>query len=239
MRRRDVLVGLGAAAVGTGSVRARHSADGEYERSQPDHVSLEFPQAELETYRPALDLGDSDRSRLQGLWAWRATSPEYDLDWYVYFTVWTHQTGVTDYDSHLGDREPVYVGVNTDSGDIERVLFSAYHWLRGGAQAPGIPLTDETHPAMQVIAPWHHYTLGEPGAGILPDVNDLASGADGLSTWLANGLREDLRVGAVHNPAIMQVETDWWRDDLAGRLQVFQLELFRVLGIADDGGLPL
>lgn len=231
--RRQVLTGLGAATLGSGVASASHAPDGEYAATKPAHVTIDFDRAALERYRPALDLGDSDRSRFHGLYGWRATSPEYDLDWHVYWAYWTHQTGVTDYDSHLGDREPVYVGVR--DGEVQTVLFSAYHWLKGSTAGAAIPLTDGTHPSLYVVAPWHHYSVGTPGQGILPDVSDLGA-SDGLSAWLANGLDEDLVPGSCHDPARMLAEGDWWRNDFGGDLQVLQLRAFRLLGIADDGG---
>jgi hypothetical protein len=237
MRRREVLAGLGAAAVGSGTAAANHAPDGEYAATQPAHVTIDFDRAALERYRPALDLGGNDRSRFQGFYAWRATSPEYDLDWHVYWAYWTHQTGVTEYDSHLGDREPCYVGIDPSDGSVQAIVFSAYHWLRGTASAPSIPLTDGKHPALQVVAPWHHYTLGQPGTGVLPDVQDLAA-SDGLSAWLANGLDEDLLPGSCHDPRRMWArEPDWWRNDLSGDLTAFQLSILRQLGAHRDGGI--
>jgi hypothetical protein len=242
--RRDVLAGLGAAAVGAASVStatARHAPDDEYAAAHPSHVQLDFPRSLMERYRPALDLSATDRTRFYGLWGWRARSPEYDYDWYVYWAEWSHQTGVSEYDSHNGDHEPFYVAVDPNTGDVGRVDFSAYHWLHGQAVAPGIPITDGTHPTAVVNAPYHHYTSTPAPNPILPDVEDLA---DVFEAWLANGLdggenpEDGLQPGTVHDPATMRYRGYWWRDNVGGfSTTAFYVSLARKVGFHREGGI--
>lgn len=203
--RRQLLRGSAGLALGTtlvGTVRAGHPDE------QPDHVTISFDRAELKTYRPLLDLRDADGTALQGLWAWIARSPEYDYDWYVYWARWTHQAGFTDYDSHDGDHEPIYVGVDPDTGRVQRLLYSAYHWLKASAGRGAIPFYEGTErPKLYVFSPWHHYRLTER-AGVDVDLVDLQ---DDIDDWLANGMESELAVSQPYDPAAMQSRDHWWQ----------------------------
>lgn len=204
MKRRAFLRGLAGSAVLGGVASATHP------RQQPDHVTITYDKATLEKYRPLLVTSHLNVQPM-ALYGWIATSPEYEYDWHVYWAAYTHQNGVSSYDSHYGDHEPVYVGVK--NGQADRVLYSGYHWLKATAVGASIPLYQNTHPAFRVIRPWHHFALDADKSGSFVEVRDLN---DVFQAWLDNGLESALDPGAVVNPASMRSRPDWWQSDAAG-----------------------
>ncbi len=95
---------------------------------QPDDVTItgyDDATADIEQYQPLLDISDLEvePSRLN---AWRVTSDDYEYDWYCYWVFYAVQTGASEEDSHLPDREPVYVGVS--EGSVETVVTSDWHY---------------------------------------------------------------------------------------------------------------
>lgn len=212
-------VGLGAT---TGSVAATHTDQ------QPDHVTISYDQDRLETYRPLVVTSHLD-VKPTALYGWIATSTEYDYDWYVYFAEYAAQEGVSSYDSHYGDHEPVYVGVA--DGSVERLLYSGYHWIRATAAGESIPLYEETHPALYVINPWHHYALDPQTRGSFVGVRSLV---DVFEAWLDNGMEESLAPGTVVDPATMRTRGDWWRLTAAG-LSLNELYIRTLLTIGFQG----
>lgn len=177
--------------------------------SQPDHVTLEYDAQTLKRYRPLLVLRELDVRPL-ALHGWVARSPEHETDICCYWAEYTHQDGVSDYDSHWGDHEPIYVTVDSDTGDVSSILYSGYHWLAARTTAP--PLYNDTHPKLHVVSPWHHYfTTTEEGMFV-----DLADLTDSFSSWRANGLESSLKEGTVTNPWVMNSRGHWWQDTAAG-----------------------
>lgn len=203
MNRRDFLRRLAAVGAGSVGLTATISPAAALARDEykPEHVSLDFDRERLERYRPRLVFEEASRDQLIGLYGWYATSPEYDTDVAVYWASYTHQEGVTDFDSHYGDHEPLYVFVDSVTGEVQRVVYSAYHWLKGTTA------TSREHPQFTVVHPWHHY-VQTTTEGLLVGVDDLHGVFD---SWLANGLEEDLAPGSVVNPWSMRSRSDWWR----------------------------
>lgn len=233
--RRRVLRGLASGAtVGlvAGAATASHGGDGEY--APPEDVTIDFPADAMDRYRPALELpaDETERSRFIALYGWRARSDDWDRDWYVYWSSWTNQVGAFDATSHDGDHEPFYVGV-VDGQPVE-VLYSAYHWLRGGVTTPALPLVDDTHVNAHVVVPWHQYQVRPTDRHTLPEVRDLGAV---FEAWLDNGLREDLRPQSVHQPPRMREWASWWRDDFGGTLTETIYQAIRPLGLGRQGGL--
>lgn len=212
--RRRILT-TGAAAVGAGTVGAR-VAQADHPRSRPEHVTLRYDQAELEQYRPLLWTGHLE-VRPEAMYGWIAESPEHDTDVYVYVNYFPEQRGVSGFDSHVLDREPCYVFVNP-SGTVDRVLYAAYHWLKGSTHSP--PLSDETHPAFEVAQKYHHYLLDPKRRGSFVEIRQLGT-SDGLDDaavstkfeqWLDTGWEEDLRTASMVNPwSMTNPDVDsWW-----------------------------
>ena len=234
--RRQFLATAGAAA-GIGALSGRASAD--HRTHQPDHVTLSFDRATLERYQPLLELTSEDQSRLIGQYAWTATSPEHDTDAHVYWASYTHQSGVSSYDSHLGDHEPSYVFVDSETGDVVEVVASVYHWLRGRAPAGALTFEDETNVVLRVISPWHQYTA--PSSNSSPYQSQLEDLRDSFDDWLANGLEDSLAPGTVVNPWRMAGPSGrghWWRDTIGGfSTDAFYVSALRTLGFHEAGEL--
>lgn len=207
MKRRAFLASLaGAVTISTGMARADHE-----NRAPPNHVTLSFDRAELEGYRPRLvtrNLGVKPSKQ----YAWIASSPEHETDAYTYWTWYVTQKGRTGRDSHYLDREPVYLFVDEESGDIREVVYSGYHWLAARTRSPTTDLDD--HVLLEVAEDYHHYIRTADDTGELVELEDLD---ETFTEWLANGWEEDLAVGAAQNPWIMSSVDDgagrssWWR----------------------------
>lgn len=203
MRRRTFLSTAGAAAASLVTV-GQVSAAEKYSE-QPDNVTLtgySNAKADIKKYRPLLVLRDLD-VRPTALYAWRATSEDYDLDWYSYWAFYQVQFGHTDDDSHLPDREPIYVGVE-DSGSVVRVLYSKGHYAKATDSDPS--LYEKTHPRLYVVNPHHHYERTEDD-GEFVDLGDMDSV---YSDWLTNGW--SVSRTAVVDPASMTNRDTWWPD---------------------------
>lgn len=226
--RRQVLAAVGIA--GTVAVTGRASAS--HPTARPEAVTLSYDEATLKQYRPKLILRNLDVEPL-ALHGWVARSPDRETDVCVYWAEYTHQNGVSEYDSHFGDHEPVYVAVDSESGAVREVVASVYHWLRGRTTTPTL---DGQHPLLRVISPWHHYTAAaEVGQAVA-----LANLDESFDGWLANGLESDLHVGSVTNPWVMlgaDGRTHWWQDTAGLPLTETRVRIFRALGIHESGEL--
>jgi len=210
LSRREVLASAGSLAVGTGlAVGLSGRARGAVARSEykPDHVSIEYDEETLLKYRPRLWFSGDEYESFINLYGWLATSTEYESDVAVYWAEYTHQSGVSEYDSHDGDHEPIYVHFR--DGAVQKVVYSGYHWLRATSYAP---VLDGTHALFRVIEPWHHYTT-DTVEGRLTSIGDLTGTFD---RWLEEGLDESLAPGTVVNPWIMSRREHWWRSVVAG-----------------------
>ena len=126
--------------------------------------------------------------------------------------------------------------VNSETGDVEKVIASVYHWMRGVAPAGAISLYQDTHPHLEVIHPWHHYTGDSSDSpGEFVDVADLSKVYD---SRLDNGLEDDLQPGTVVNPWLMEGRGYWWRDDVGNySTNAIYLEILRSLGVGESGEL--
>lgn len=234
--RRDVLragAGTVATVAGLGTLAGPAAAD--HTTRQPAHVTLTYDEARLNRYRPRLVV--SDLAVLpNGLYGWVAQSPEYDTDVMVYWAEYPNQEGVTDYDSHVGDHEPVYVVVD-EAGDVQEVVYSEWHWLAARDRTPAL---DGDHPLLHVVERHHQY---EPTTrqGSLFDIRDLTAY---FQPWLDNGLEGSLEPGTVVDPWRMVgtgARPHWWRDSFQFgpfnvSLKAEQVRLARRLGWNGLGG---
>lgn len=220
--RRGLLRGLGlAATAGVGaSVPAMARSEYPHWDTQPEHVTLSYDEPTLLNHAPRLVLSQDAREKFQGLWGWTAMSPDYDRDWHVYVALYTHQEGLSPFaqmlsDSHLGDTEWYYVGSNPETGETERVIYDAYHWIAGRLDASMVTMDGE-HPVARCVDPWHFYAhsdLSASAATAFDEIGDLTSKFDAM---LANGLGESLQPGTVTDPVTMTSRGHWWRSGLGG-----------------------
>ncbi|PCR88686.1 hypothetical protein [Natrinema ejinorense] len=250
--RRDVLAGLGAVAVGgLSATTATAQTDGSYPHAdaKPAGATIEFDEAWLESYQPLLrtDLLEVTPTSLYGF---RARSEGEATDVAVFFAHYPTQRGVTNRDSHYLDREPFYVFVDSETGEIDSVAYSAYHWLANVEQRPPT-YSSETgeHPTALVVTNWHHYVLDssywvfDDSRRDFLEIRDLQSVhsphlEDGSTAWLDNGWADTLRVGAVLDPWIMQDAPDWWQDDI-GRFSVEALARRAYLAASRTPGINI
>lgn len=203
--RRQVLAGLGAAVVGTTS---SGTASATHDESQPAHVTIEYDEDWLDTYKPKLDRSQQVRDKFLGLYGWKASSPDYDTEIGVFWCSYSNQEGYTSLDSHRGDHEPVLVEVDAASGDVETVAASIWHWQQERVE-PDQTRMDGTNPLLRIDDRHHHYTVAPPTAS--PEVLDVKDLRGAWSDWRANGLEEAVVVGASLNPWIMESQRDWWQ----------------------------
>lgn len=211
---------LTSAAAGLAGAAAAGTASADHPDSQPSDVSLAFDEQYLKDYRPLLVIRHLD-VRPQGLYGWVATSAEHETDTLVYSAAYTHQNsgaeplGIAAPDAHFGDHEWFYVFVDSDTGDVQEVVFSAYHWLAGRATSGSIPFYEDTHPKAHVVSPWHQFTLTQD-EGVFVELDDLT---EAFEHWLANGMEKDLQPGTVADPWRMKGadgRAHWWKNTAAG-----------------------
>lgn len=238
-----------AAGVGTAALAAAASTPpvaADHEREKPSHVSLEYSQTEVEYYRPVVDV--PSRSIRPSRWyAWTARSPEYDWDIHVYWLF--YQTQSAPVAAHRPDREPVYVYVDPEVGDVREVVYSAWHWNAYRWQSPRIYEPSDgsgRHVQLQADADYHHYYQTE-AVGELFDVEPLgtmdgdAFSAEGESAttfevWLANSWEDSLATGVVQHPGKMRFRESWWANgaERSHRL-LWDIQLFVAqLGLNND-----
>lgn len=220
--RRDVLRGLGlAAAAGMGaSVPAAAQSDYPHWDAQPEHVTLTYDESALLNYAPRLVMSQGASEKFRDLWGWTAASPDYDHDWHVYVALYTHQEGLSTWgrwlsDSHVGDTEWYYVGVNPETGETERVIYDAYHWVAGRLSRSALTMDGE-HPVAKVVDPWHFYAHGDVNADAAAAADQIKDLTENFGPMLSNGLAEDLHPGTVVDPATMTARGHWWRTGATG-----------------------
>lgn len=224
-RRQVLRRGGQVLATGTGATLVTSTAAAEHREpydEQPEHIELHGygnADGELDTYRPWLDLTDLE-IRPTKLYCWRATSSLFTERCYCYWCWYPEgQTGFSSEDSHVPDREPVYVFVNSDD-TVDRIVFDRYHYLVGVNVSP--PTYLETHPTLRVIAPWHPYRTTTTVGSEAPELDDLH---DIYSGWLANGWTVDEE--SVLDPWHVERRGHWWPSEF----QAFQAELAADLGL--------
>jgi hypothetical protein len=226
--RRQYLATAGAAAAGLGAVG---TVAADHDQALPDHVSLTFPREEMEQYRPLLATPSNADFDSPTWYGWKASSPEQTYDCYVYFAFYEGQTGWSYADSHRGDREPFYVFVHSDFGEVREVVYTGWHWMAARSDAPNVYYPDGSdgkHVTARTYAPHHQFRLSQTTDGALFDVEPLGTDRDApfepdaqshvtFERWLAGanstGPWEDaLAPGAAQNPWVMKSRDSWWRD---------------------------
>lgn len=219
--RRRVLQSIPAVAVGSFALSGSAAAD--HRQSVPKYVDIRYDQSELERYRPKVI--DPPRpnadEQAQQWYGWTVASSNYEYTAHVYFMYYPVQRdgGLAD---HRFDREPVYVFVDDNLGEVREVVYTAYHWLAEHAQSPPtVSEGDGEHPTLRIVAPYNHYVLTEEEGVEHYPVNPLGTpdgqpftsdGETTFETWLATGWEDDLEPGVVTDPARMRTRDSWWRD---------------------------
>lgn len=209
-----------AATIGVGTAGEAAAAT-DYRSTIPDNVYLVYDEAELQTVEPYLDLSTLDvlPSRAASIIATTgdeslSTTGARETNIAMYWLEYPVQTGVTPWDSHLGDHEPVYVeyAPTANGPDIRRVIYSGYHWLR--ARSAAYPTAEDDlgdeHPALHVANPYHHYAIDGTASGSPPSQSaGLSDLRDHLQGWLDNGW--PVHIPAITDPWTMKYRESWWR----------------------------
>lgn len=206
--RRDFLKVSGSVVVGAGVVSQGTSASSttnDHRAAKPDHVTLSWSESWLQQYQPRMVVSHLD-IQPSVVYAWKASSPERDTEVGVYWTYYVTQEGVTSWDSHVQDHEPIYVFVDSN-GEVTKTVYSGYHWVRAANPAP--PTAGSTSPTVRVADNWHHY-LSTTTVGVDPQLQSLDAVFD---DWVESDFGDSLEPGTVTNPWSMETRSDWWRGD--------------------------
>lgn len=217
--------------------------------AKEENTIIEFDEQYLYEYQPKLRMSPEVRESQKGLYGYVARSADRDTDVLCYWSQLTHQDGLPGAraDSHLGDHEPIYVFVNSESGDVEEIVYSAYHWFTGTAEIGDTPSASlatiradkPTHATMTVVDPWHHYrfTPGEAAAFV-----ELKSWPEVRETWIRNGFYDPADVATIEDPWSIRDSDGWWKkNSVDGRLAGVWARIGDILGWygadkADDWG---
>lgn len=253
--RRDALrsVGrsmtLGGGVALASGVAAASSVDA-FTNAKPNHVTITTDDTEfLNRYRPLLDTRHVPYQNRPTLYGWKATSPEHETDAAVYCAEYAVQKDILKLTSHAGDHEWIYVFVDSKNGEVREVSYTAYHWLRGYVLNP--PVNTENggyHPMFQIAPTYHNYVplTSDTDNSVLFEprpLGDYASRSGPLYQWLANGMKEDMEPGAVHNPWDLDSSGPldaWWAREGSGQLNRYIVDAWAfvafTVGIGIRGG---
>lgn len=241
MHRRQFLATT--AAIGTaGAVASRPArAAGDPYADKPEHVSLEYDESTLKTYRPRLITRHLD-IKPSYLYGWVARSNEFDTDVACYWCWYEGQSSSVKPASHRGDREPIYVAFDPDSGEVQRAAVDGYHYFAAHYEGEAVPFQDgdDRRSTWHVQKPYHFYTAGGDGGS---DV-DLEDMTEQYPDWWKNGW--DVHQQSVVVPWVMLGSgrrSDWWPDDIGTYEDTLRWAWY-VAGIrgaddADEGALEL
>lgn len=219
--------GAGAAALSATPVAASHSGE------KPEYVTLTYDEQLIKRYQPLLILDGVEVEP----WSYHALyceSQDSDLDVVVGFHKYPYQEGYSEHDSHLGDREPVYVYVDSSSGEPIKIQYSAYHWYENTVSYSDVKTDSSGERALLKVVPKHHQhrtyhgwkTGGE--ARDLPVKNLLET----YPGWLDAGLESEIHPGAVYNALEeMQYRDYWWREEALGTFEHILAGVWLHLGV--------
>lgn len=200
----------------------------DFAAAKPDSVTITTgDSAFLNRYRPLLDTRHVPFENRPTLYGWKATNRDsgVETDVAVYACEYAVQRDRISLTSHPGDHEWIYVFVDSDSGEVTEVSYTAYHWLRGYVLNP--PLWTEDggdHPMFQIAKTYHNYIpmTEKADSSVLFDpktLGDVETESGPLYQWLANGMAESMEPGAVHNPWLLDSDGPldaWWSEDAGG-----------------------
>jgi|GEM_PF-2517848 len=201
---------------------------------KPEKADIAWDEYRLRKYQPKLAMDAKTRERFDGLYGYVATSPERETDVLCYWSkvepVESLPVGEDELGSSIGDHDPIYVFVNSETGEIERIVYSAYNLEAAEINPTADELTQEraskpTHATFTVVKGWHHYRHTPEATG---HFTDLKSWPEDRPTWLDNNFSMDATV--VENPWQLASEPDWRDNDSWFSLTDIWLDLGQTLG---------
>jgi hypothetical protein len=212
LSRRRFLASAGTVLAGSATASSVVAQSDAYS-AKPDHVDLVYDRSLLERFRPLLVTGHLEYEPT-ALYSWVATSPEYDTLVCCYWADYVNQEGLTTFDSHQGDREPVQIFLDKQTLDVERVVVDGHHYI--AAQfAPEQLAFDGDQIKLRVVKPWHFYQLTDT-AGVNVDLGNMV---DKHPTYIANGWSADKRTVTV--PWRIRQRGHWWDNSASGEWNRF------------------
>lgn len=196
----------------------------------PDHITnVGDDPAELRKYEPYLDIPWSDQQSLIGVYGWYADSEKYDTRAYYYWAKYVKQDSLFDSipiigplasaDSHFKDHEPVAILADTDTGNVQKVMYSGYHHFAVELSGAEMTLVEDetnqpTHPSLEVAVPHHHYrhqndaTTGVPAHTVAG--SEFGSFLEKQPQWEQNGVFGSSANEVVFDPWLISERGTWW-----------------------------
>lgn len=228
------------AAVGVG-IGTSGSVAAEHQETQPAYVTLTYDESLIERYQPLLLL-EGVEVRPEAYHAIYVESTESPLDVVVGFHYYVTQRGIDPggSDSHLGDREPVYVYVDSETGEPVKVQYSAWHWYENTVYWESLR-TEADRPILRVAPNHHHHLIATDYSAESSRVDlPLYDLRNRYPDWLRLGLEEEIHPGAVYNPLEeMQNRPYWWADGAQNYVERFIGSLQLTLGIGGASNTDL
>lgn len=182
--------------------------------AKPEDVEITWDEYYLRQYQPKVRLPQQSRSGVKGMYGYVAEDENEDTDVLCY---WLHLDRFDslpggDLGSDLGDHEPIYVFVDRESGEVDRIVYSAFHWEAGEVEPDEDDLETSrtnfpTHATFEVTETWHHYRFNPERDG---EFVELKAWPEVRDTWVANNFGASAT--ATQNPWEM-LETDTWREE--------------------------
>lgn len=148
--------GIGASAISPKSTLADDYPDDVLGDFKPEHVKISYDEQVLKAYQPCLNTSSIDL-KPEATFSAYYQSPEYETDVAVYIHYYPTQKGFTSYDSHVVDREPVLVFIDSDTGELDKISYSAWHYLIAEESDP--PTRNDIRPKITVESPHNHHYI--------------------------------------------------------------------------------
>lgn len=185
-------------------------------QNKDDETEIYFDHYRLRQYAPKLRLTANVRPRFKGLYGYVAEHPDEDTFVCCY---WSHLEsattpwGLSDA-SALGDHKPVYVFVDHESGEVDRVIYAGWHLLAAEATEWETDFVtgrnpDERHIVLEIDDP-HHYYRDRDGDESGAEFVEIESLPDERETWLANGFDGTVDPVTVEHPWVFLSSRSSW-----------------------------
>jgi len=187
--------------------------------AKPEKADIEWDEYRLRKYRPKLVMDDETKKRFDGLYGYVATSPERETDVLCYWSkvkrTESLPAGTSKLGSSIGDHDPIYVFVNSETDELERIVYSAYNLEAAEVQPDEgdldpSDLSDEpTRATFTLVSGWNHYRYTPDATGAYQ--YELKSWPEVRPTWLDNNFGMD--AAAVEDPWQLTSTNDWRAND--------------------------
>jgi len=197
---------------------ATEDTDYEWE-DDGDYIERSFDAELLRQYVPLLRISSEARSKFIGLYGFTARSPDHDTDAHCFWARYTHQDAAADdlgfwdeaagfiaSDSHLWDHEYFYSFSDSSTGEFVKGIGTGYHHYPIEISAENAPLSQrhgpfESHLHLNVVDPWHHYTIDHHEKGQDPtEFGRFESFLANRDSWERQDIFKNSNPLAIDNP---------------------------------------